>query len=195
MRRILFLAAAALLLPTTMRADKLEIITDVEGQPLGQNVLRLLQALDFLGHPLAKDQAEALETTAKAKDVKRIQELLDPHVALAVSINPESRVKVACGPAEAVIQQHGFTPLIIKVVNDSTVKKGLQIHSPQAGPRQKQDYNRTIAEFKRKIKDKQISVEDGEREIAKLQKENDEFKNRFLQLQMFTARPLTDALS
>ncbi len=38
---------------------------DVEGQPLAANVTRLLQALDFLGSPLPKEQGgSAKRTTA-----------------------------------------------------------------------------------------------------------------------------------
>src|SRR5687767_5945086 len=103
MKRLL-LAAALAALPLAGRAnDKLEVITDVEGQPLGQNAARLMQALEFLGTPLPKETADALAAAAEAKDAKKIQELLDPRVLLAVHINPESRVKVARGPAEAAI--------------------------------------------------------------------------------------------
>jgi hypothetical protein len=128
------LAAAALLLPAAAaRAQKLEPV-QVEGQPLAANVTRLLQALDLLGAPLAEDQAEALPAAAKARDARKLQELLDPHVLVAVTINPESRVKAARGPAPATLQQGGYTPVILKVVNDSTVTKPLHVSSPQAGP-------------------------------------------------------------
>ena len=50
-----------------------------------------------------------------------------------VNINPEARVKVASGPADATLQQAGWTPVLVKVMNDSTVKKPLKIISPQSG--------------------------------------------------------------
>ena len=68
------------------------------------------------------------------RDAVALQKQLDPHVLLAVSLNPESRVKVKRGPAAATLQQAGFTPILVKVINDSTVTKQLRIHSPQAGP-------------------------------------------------------------
>jgi hypothetical protein len=114
-------------------AQKLEPV-EVEAQPLAANVTRLLQALDLVGAPLAQDQAEALRAAAKARDARKLQELLDPHVLVAVTINPESRVKAARGPAPAALQQGGYTPVIIKVLNDSTVTKPLRLSSPQAGP-------------------------------------------------------------
>jgi len=170
MRVTLSLLALTLCLPGRA-ADPLPVVGDVEGQPLGQNVARLLQALDLLGSPLPKDATDKIQAAADARDVKKIQELLDPNVLVMVGINPESRVKVARGPAEATLQQNGYTVVIVKVVNEGTVKKGLHIHSPQAGPRQKTDYARTIAELERRIKDKEISPEAGHREIAKLKKE------------------------
>jgi EF hand len=193
--RHLIPVAFLFLAPAFAQADTLDIVKDVEGQPLGQNATRLLQALDFLGTPLAKETADAIEEAAKARDAVKIQKLLDPHVLLSININPESRVKVARGPAEAAIQQHGFTPVVIKIFNDSTVKKALHMSSPQSGPRQKTDYNGVIAEIKKKIEAKRISEKDGELQIAKLNKEIAEFQSRFLQVEMFTGRPMTGNLS
>jgi hypothetical protein len=106
---------------------------EVEGQPLAANANRLLQALEFLGAPLAADTTKALQAAIMAKDARKIQELLDPNVLVVVTLNPESRVKAARGPATATLQQSGFTPILLKVVNDSTVKKTLRMSSPQAG--------------------------------------------------------------
>jgi hypothetical protein len=127
------LALAAALAASHVRAQKLEPV-DVEGQPLAANAERLLQAFDFLGAPLPKEATTALQTAIKARDARKLQELLDPHVLVVVTLNPESRVKAARGPAPAKLQQGGFTPALVKVLNDSTVKKAVRISSPQAGP-------------------------------------------------------------
>jgi hypothetical protein len=129
--------AVALILvaaPLAFAADapKLEI-TAVEGQPLAANVERLLQAFDFLGAKLPERTTTDLLAAVKERDPKKLQELLDPHVLVLVSLSPEARVKAARGPAEAKLQQGGYVPFIVKVVNDSTVKKALNITSPQAG--------------------------------------------------------------
>jgi hypothetical protein len=105
---------------------------DVEGQPLAANVDRLLQALDFMGAPLPAETRDALK--AAGTDARRIQQILDPQALLLVSINPESRVKVARGAGPAVLQQGGYTPILIKVVNDSPVKGTPHLTSPQSGP-------------------------------------------------------------
>jgi hypothetical protein len=142
---------------------------DVEGQPLAANAKRLLKALEFLGQPLPADQVKAIEKAAEAQDALALQKLLDPHALLFVHINPEERVKVKRGPAAANLQQGGFTPFIIKVHNESTVTKTLRIGSPQALP---------------------IHSRGKPGEI----KDND-IKNRFLDVEMFTAQPMTEKLS
>jgi hypothetical protein len=131
-----WLAVALILVATPLAfaadAPKLEIVA-VEGQPLAANVERLLQAFDFLGAKLPEQTTTDLLAAVKERDPKKLQELLDPHVLVLVSLSPEARVKAARGPAEAKLQQSGYTPFIVKVVNDSTVKKTLNITSPQAG--------------------------------------------------------------
>ena len=137
---------------------------EVEGQPLSANVERLGKALEFLGAALPGPVAAAVKEAGT--DALRLQRALDPRVLLVVSINPESRVKVARGPADAVLQQAGWTPVLVKIVNDSPVRSSLRVVSPQAGP-----------------------VMTGG------------FKNpkgapgRFLEVEMFTAPPLTAGLS
>ena len=91
----------------------------VEAQPLAANIQRVAEALEYLGAPLPADLRADLTRAGQARDAKRLQELLDPRVLLAVHINPEARVKVARGPAPAVLQQAGYTPVIVKIVNES----------------------------------------------------------------------------
>ncbi len=127
------LVLALLLSGPAPGADKLDI-HEVEGQPLGENAKRLLDALDFLGAPLSKDSADAIKTAAKERDSAKLQKLLDPHVLVQVAINPESRVKAFRGPTAAQLQQNGFVPVLIKVVNEAGVKSKLNVTSPQSGP-------------------------------------------------------------
>lgn len=141
---------------------------DVEGQPLAANVTRLLEAMQFLGTPFPKEAASKLEDALKSQDAKAIQQLLDPHVLLQVVINPESRVKVGRGPAAATLQQSGYMPVLIKVVNDSTVQKPLRMSSPLSGP---------------------VYSGGGAKEDTKAD------KSRFLQVEMFNSPPMTANLS
>ena len=142
---------------------------DAEGQPLAQNADRLTHALEFLGAPLAAQPLKALRPAIKAQDARKIQETLDPHVLFLVTINPESRVKVKRGPAPASLQQGGYTPVLIKIVNEAGVTKSLRVSSPQALPTNSRGKPGEITEV--------------------------DVKNRFLDLEMFTSQPLTDKLS
>src|SRR5947207_3020246 len=121
MTRITFLVVFTLLPARLTAADPLPIITDVEGQPLAANAARLVTALEFLGAPLDPATAKDLAAAVEAKDIRKVQQILDPRVLLAVSLNPESRVKVARGPAAAKLQQGGYVPVLVKIVNESTV--------------------------------------------------------------------------
>ncbi|MBV8879517.1 MAG: CehA/McbA family metallohydrolase [Planctomycetaceae bacterium] len=105
---------------------------DVEGQPLAANVDRVRQALEFIGAPWPAETQAALK--AAGQDATKIQQILDPQALILVSINPESRVKAARGRGPAVLQQSGWTPVLIKVVNDSPVKGTPHLTSPQSGP-------------------------------------------------------------
>src|SRR5438094_1480940 len=129
-RWLLYVAVAGLMLVQTARAQKLDPVEDVEGQPLAANAQRLVEGLQFLGAPLPAETATPLQAAIKARDPRKIQELLDPQVLVVVTLNPESRVKAARGPATVTLQQGAYVPVVIKVLNDSTVKQGLRITSP-----------------------------------------------------------------
>lgn len=165
----------------SLAADGVEVVTKIEGQPLAANIGRVMEALDYLGAPLAPDLTRQLNLAGQARDAAKLQELLDPQVAFVVSINPEVRVKVQRGPAKTTIQQAGFTPLLIKVINQSTVAKPLQIRSPQAGP--------VYAGTALAILQRQAQTE---------LKENENLANRsdrFLNVEMFRDPPMTPNLS
>lgn len=106
----------------------------VDGQPLAANIDRLISALEYLGAPLPNETRDQLFQAGQHRDAKKLQALLDPQVLVVVNINPEARVKAVRGAAPAVVQQAGYTPVIIKVVNESRGNQSLRIESPQAGP-------------------------------------------------------------
>lgn len=132
MRHLLSLVAVLAFTPLLTAADKPPIV-DEQGQPLAANVERLLKSLEFLSAPLPKATDTALATAVKNQDAAEIQKVLDEQVTFVVSINPESRVKVAAGPKVPSLQQAGWTPVLVKVVNEANVKKKLNVTSPQSG--------------------------------------------------------------
>src|SRR5687767_4925986 len=104
---------------------------DVEGQPLAANVARLAAAMDYLGSPLDPALRQKIDEAAKARDAGRLQELLDPHVLIVATINPEERVKVDRGPGAASLQQGGYTPVLIKIINEARSTRVVNLRSPQ----------------------------------------------------------------
>src|SRR4051794_37629523 len=171
---------AASLLAVNALAQELAPVA-VEGQPLAANARRLDQALDNLGAPLPPATRKALQAACAARDAAAIQRLLDPHVLLAVSINPEARVKVARGPATAVLQQAGYTPVLVKGINDSTVTKALRVPSPPAGP--------PYAGMAR------LSMTRQDQLHLLLDPKYRPERDRFLHVEMFTSQPMTANLS
>lgn len=156
-------------------------VVDVEAQPLAANIDRLVEALEYLGAPLPAGLRSQIAEAGRTRDATRLQELLENRVLLAVHINPEARVKVARGPAPAVLQQAGYTPVVVKIVNEGGVTARLRINSPQAGP--------VYAGMTRLA---------GERMRQPHLRENENTgrrTDRFLDLEMFTAAPMAPALS
>jgi hypothetical protein len=168
MRRLILCVGCLLFAASLAIGQHLEPIP-VEGQPLASNATRLMQALEILGAPLAEGTRDALAKAVKAQDAKAIQKILDPQVLFFVHLNPEARVKAKRGPASLVLQQGGYTPVLIKVHNESTVTKPLKISSPQALP---------------------IFSRGKPGEIKKV-----DLLDRFLDVEMFASQPMTDRLS
>jgi hypothetical protein len=182
MRRHLLATILLVDLCTSPRINAAELPYEpVEGQPLAANVGRLVEAFEFLGQPLPKLLSEKLAAARKERDAKAIQKLLDPLVVAAVSLNPEVRVKAERGPGAATIQQGGFTPLLVKVVNHSTVANQLRVRSPQAGP--------VYSGAAQAILERQAQTELNDGENPK------DGARRFLAVEMFQRPPMTRQLS
>jgi hypothetical protein len=152
----------------------------VESQPLAANVERVVRALESLGAPLRAKTAGALTGAANARDAVALQARLDPHVLLMVTISPEERVKVAQGPVPAVLQQGGYTPGLVKVVNEAATTRALRITSPQSGP-----VTAGAADLSLGWQD-QTHLKDGEVRGG--------VPGRFLQVEMATGQPMTTTL-
>jgi len=163
---------------TLHAADSLPLVKGIAAQPLKSQAERVAKTLEFLGQPLTKAQRANLDAavrqTDEAKAVAAIQQLLDPLVLAQVNINPESRVKVAPGPAKRELLQRGWTMFLVKVVNRGGVTAKLQINSPNAGP----VYRRSSGSSK-----PQGTIRP------------DEIENRWLSIGMHDKRPMMPKLS
>jgi hypothetical protein len=162
--------------PSAARADdKLEVVADVPAQPLQAQVKRVVQALEFVGRPLTKEQNAALGAAMEAKESSsELQKVLDPLCLIEVNINPESRVKATVGPAAKKLVQHGWTVFLVKVHNEAGITPTLKCGSPNAAPLQ--------------------TVSSGSPEPKQSVKESD-VPQRWLDLSMFDKQPLNAELS
>ncbi len=171
---------ALLALAVLTVAEDLPVV-EVEGQPLAANVERVMQAMTFLGapHPLRSDVK--LRDAVRRQDGAALQQLLDPAAVLVVHLNPEMRVKVQRGPGPARLQQGGYTPLLVKVVNESTATPRLRLISPQMGAVYS---GASLFSLQRQ---KQPRLNDNENTQQR--------SDRFLDAEFYREPPMTDRLS
>ncbi len=131
--RILFLLAGVGLL-----AEELPIVSGVEFQPFAAQVARVVQALEIIGEPMAKQDAAALQKLIAAPgggaaQVEAMQRILDKHALIGIEINPESRVKAQQGPAAARLMEQGWRAFLVKVANQAGITAVLAVESPNSG--------------------------------------------------------------
>jgi hypothetical protein len=138
MRRLTLTILLLLVLPAAPAPaqEGLPEVAEVAWKPLRAQCERLLKGLDALQAPLPDETARALKSllaneSADADAAARAaQKLLDPHCLLAVSINPESRVKALRGPAAAYLRKDVETVVLVKVQNDAGVTAPLRVSGP-----------------------------------------------------------------
>ncbi|MFM7413335.1 MAG: hypothetical protein ACKO6E_09025, partial [Planctomycetota bacterium] len=175
-------ALAGVVWSATAFAAALPEVADVERQPLVAAVDRLVEALDAAGAPLPGDDRVALAAARDAEQprdtVLRIQRVLDQHCLAAVTINPESRVSVASGPAPRELVQQGWRTFLVKVINQAGITAELNVVSPQAAAMFQQGDG---ARQRPMTKDRLVTPAESE--------------GRFLEAAFLTRQPLTPHLS
>ena len=136
--RALLLTVLAVGLTGTLRAEPLARVSGIDAQPLKAQAERVVQALELLGAPLTGEQRKAFDAALAEADpiaaISGIQGVLDPLCLVGVNINPESRVKVAVGPAPKTLVQHGWRVFLVKVHNEAGVTAPPAVSSPNALP-------------------------------------------------------------
>jgi hypothetical protein len=160
------------------RAEDLPVVIDVDLQPLAAQILRVVEALEILGQPLAPADKSKIDKAIDSADpkagVQMLQEIVDRHCLIGIDINPESRVKAAQGPAAPRLVQNGWSVFLVKVHNEAGVTAELQATSPNAEPIYKR--STSSAEPKKSIRFTEIT-------------------ERWMDLAMFRDRPLKRELS
>ncbi len=102
---------------------------DPKPSPLAKNAAQVEAALAALGQPLPAETVKALRTG----DAAAIHDALGDHALLVVSINPEGRVKLARGPAEATLVRGQRRFAVVKVLNASGAQQRLTVRGKYAG--------------------------------------------------------------
>jgi hypothetical protein len=140
MRYLLYTSAITAFLGAfgrTSASDALPLAEDVKLAALRANGRDVVQALQALQSPLPTATLSALKALMRAdpKDpdiqAAKVQELLDRHCLIAVTINPESRVKAARGPAGVELSLDRETVVLVKVYNEAGVTQPLNVTGPQ----------------------------------------------------------------
>ena len=170
---------------TTMRTVSAQdgpIINGLERQPFVAATRRLVEAIDFAGAPLSADVMKKLQAAMVSTDdraaIKDIQNALDPLCLAIITINAESRVKVAEGPVKKELMQQGWRAFLIKVHNEAGINPVLQVESPNALPVYQQGKG---SREEPRTKEKLVNPED--------------VPDRFLDMTMVQREPLKEKLS
>lgn len=154
----------------------LPLVFNVAAQPVSVHARQMIEALDFTGTPLQPAERAALEDALKQNDdaklIAGVQSVLDKLCLLSVNINPESRVKVAPGPAKPGLVEQGWTQFLVKVHNEAGVTAELKVSSPQAGNVYQTKYPEPVDKISQR-----------------------EIRDRWCDVKMFNGRPLRENLS
>jgi hypothetical protein len=117
------------------RGQTLPLVADVEPQPFIAQVRRLIEAADYMGSPFSAAEKRQLDEAMRQRDAaacEKIQTVLDGRCLFGVTINPESRVRVARGPVRPELLEQGWRMFLVKVENQAGSTAPLVAVSPNA---------------------------------------------------------------
>ncbi|MEM8667525.1 MAG: CehA/McbA family metallohydrolase [Planctomycetota bacterium] len=174
------LVVGSFFLSGIVRAQQVPVV-DVAVQPLKSNIRRVLQSLDSLGQPFSQNDLDRIAAALATNSDSKIQQAIDDQVMAVITISPEERVSVRRGNAAAYVQQAGYRPQLIKVINQSTSTSRLRATSPQSGPL----YAGTS----------RLSMQ-RQQQMQLLENQNvEQSDERFLAIEVYDQQPMTDQLS
>ena len=116
----------------------LPLVPDVDAARWLAHVQDLLAATKLHGVPLEAEQVRALRAAIERADADgradtaAVQQVLDRSCLADVHINPEMRVKLARGPAPALLLDGRWCLFLVKVRNEAGITARLRGTSPQA---------------------------------------------------------------
>jgi hypothetical protein len=107
-------------------------------QPIAAQVRQLESLHRFLGEPFSQSDEEVIDRAIANPDpdkaAKQIEEILDKHALVVVTINSESLVRVTRGQGRAELVQNGVRIFLMKIVNHAAIAAPFKIESPNSGP-------------------------------------------------------------
>ena len=137
MPRYLSLPVALALVALASAQEPAPVVDGAEPEALRASAARVHKASRLLNLALTRSAADELgrlvadRPKAPESLVGPLQKLLDRHCLIFVAINPESRVKAARGPAEALLQPGRDAYFLVKVHNEAGVTHPLTVQGPQ----------------------------------------------------------------
>src|SRR5882672_7446028 len=117
--------------------SSLPVIDDVDVRALRVQCRQLLEGLAKMKRALPPETERGLRDLLKDEKkpsdetAAKIQRLLNAQCLVAVSINPESRVKAARGPRSAELVAGKETVVLVRVLNEAGVTHPLSLESPE----------------------------------------------------------------
>ena len=121
--------------------SSLPVVDDVDVRALRVQCRQLLEGLAKVKAALPpeteRELRDLLKDEKKPSDetAAKIQRLLNAQCLVAVSINPESRVKAARGPRSAELVAGKETVVLVRVLNEAGVTHPLSLESPEVRSR------------------------------------------------------------
>jgi hypothetical protein len=110
----------------------------VDAQPLAAQARRVIDAFAYLGEPFSADALqpfhEAENAAGEPAMLAAIERLFADRCLVDVRINPEGRVSIDRGSADARLVEQGWRAFIVKVRNEAGTTARLAMESPQARP-------------------------------------------------------------
>jgi hypothetical protein len=121
--------ALAWLTPYAAAQSVLPRVEETRWGPVRACCQRLLAVEGALPPEVARKLAVLLKEEVKdvGRTLKELQDLLDPLCLAGVSINPESRVKAARGPAAASLVRDRARVVLVKVANEAGITPTLAV--------------------------------------------------------------------
>lgn len=137
-RRIVLRTLAQFAIALPLGQGRLLASSGVEIQPLLAQARRLIDAMNYLGEPFADTEVAALTAAADSGRepaiLAALDRLLAGRILADVRINPEGRISVTRGAADARLVEQGWRAFLVKVRNDAGLTGRLMVESPQARP-------------------------------------------------------------